>query len=514
MASRTRNYLAGLLSGYTVTFVTVAVGLWLTPFTLRFLDREEYAIFALTGDILMWLNLLDLGITASFRVKVAQLTGRPDAYNINRLASTAFFSQTGVVFLVALIGGAFVYTFPTFFKVRPDLQTQAMQLVGLLMVGVIINMATQTFSALLVAHQQIHIDNLIRLALIAIRTGLTVVLLLGGLKLLSLAVANVTAISITTSLAVLRCYKMLPDLTIRYRLASWDQLKSLGNLGIWFSLGGLAGIFIESLDRVVAARLLSLESVTTLALTSRVYLLAYGVLGQITNIARPALGQLFGEGKLIQALNSYRNIFIISNGLAISLAFSLFAANGWFVVWWVGSENYGGWWLDLALGLNLIINCWVLPNRATLSAALIVRPQTISRVIEGILNLSLAIILGRYFGLPGIVFSTALAGILTSCWYLPRLTAALFQRNYLKFIWQEGKKFLICGILIALIALYLKSLMLSSHYLINAGLVFFINFLLATILVFILACDTAFRSQIRHSLYSLYTNYHQKLAVL
>lgn len=43
--SRTRNYLAGLLTGYTVTFVTVAVGLWLTSFTLRFLDREEYAIF-------------------------------------------------------------------------------------------------------------------------------------------------------------------------------------------------------------------------------------------------------------------------------------------------------------------------------------------------------------------------------------------------------------------------------------------------------------------------------------
>lgn len=46
--SRTRNYLAGLLTGYAATLLTVAVGLWLTPFTLRFLDREEYAIIALS----------------------------------------------------------------------------------------------------------------------------------------------------------------------------------------------------------------------------------------------------------------------------------------------------------------------------------------------------------------------------------------------------------------------------------------------------------------------------------
>jgi hypothetical protein len=49
--SRTRNYLVGLVTGYLVTLVTVAVGLWLTPFTLRFLDREEYAILALSNDV-------------------------------------------------------------------------------------------------------------------------------------------------------------------------------------------------------------------------------------------------------------------------------------------------------------------------------------------------------------------------------------------------------------------------------------------------------------------------------
>ena len=59
--SRTHNYVKGLTTGYAATFATIAVGLWLTPFTLRFLDREEYAIFALASDVLMWLGLLDIG---------------------------------------------------------------------------------------------------------------------------------------------------------------------------------------------------------------------------------------------------------------------------------------------------------------------------------------------------------------------------------------------------------------------------------------------------------------------
>lgn len=456
--SRTRNYLAGLITGYAATLVTIAVSLWLTPFTLRFLDREEYAIFALTGDILMWLNLLDLGITAGLNVQAAQLTGRPDQDRLNRLASTAFFTQLAVVGMVIVAGTGITLAFPLFFHVRPELQTQAMQVVALMVFGSVMGMGTQTFSALLVAHQQIHIDNLIRLGLIAIRTALTVLLLLAGWKLLSLAVASVAATGFIAILAVWRAFRTVPSLTIRRRLASWDVLRSMGSLGIWFSLGGLAGIVIQSLDRLVAARLISLESVTTLSLTGRVYALFGGLLAQITNTARPALGQLLGQGKIEEAYRTYRHLFALSSGGAIVVALSLWAGNGIFVPWWVGSQNYGGAWLDLALSLNLIVHAWVLPNRAALSAGLIAKPQVISRLIEGFLNLVLSILLGLSFGLLGILVGTSLAGILTSVWYLPFLTAKMFNRSFLRFLWDDMANIILVGLLLVPVAWWARSL--------------------------------------------------------
>ena len=179
-------------------------------------------------------------------------------------------------------------------------------------------------------------------------------------------------------------------------------------------------------------------------------------------------------------------------------ALSLWAGNGIFVPWWVGSQNYGGIWLDLALAMNLIVHAWVLPNRAILSAGLIVRPQTISRIIEGGLNFGLAVLLGIHFGLLGIVISTAIAGIITSCWYLPLLTARLFKQKYLKFLYEDGVYLLIVAILLMTICYYIRFVAAYYHSMIAIILSMSIAFIVGIILLIIIAFDRA----TRHYLYN------------
>src|SRR5579872_7511084 len=148
MAKKTRtfNYLAGLGTGSVRMFVHVLVGVFLTPFTLRFLDREEYAIFGLTLELLTWLTLLDVGITAGLRIQAARLTGQPDQDRLNRMASTAFFAQNAVVLAVLVIGLGMALAFPHFFPVRPDLQRDATWLMALSVLGAALSIGSQTFS--------------------------------------------------------------------------------------------------------------------------------------------------------------------------------------------------------------------------------------------------------------------------------------------------------------------------------------------------------------------------------
>jgi O-antigen/teichoic acid export membrane protein len=450
--SRSRNYVKGLTTGYVATFATVAVGLWLTPFTLRFLDREEYAIFALANDLLMWLGLLDIGITSGLNVQAAQLSGRPEPERVNRLASTAFFTQNVVVVAILLVGGALTFGFSHLFPVRPELHRTTTFLIAMLVLGSAISFSTRTFSVLLVANQQIHIDNIIRLLLLAIRTVLTVIFLKIGWGLYSLAIANLAATVITSAMAVLRTFHLLPGLQIRRHLASWDVLKSIAGLGVWFSLANLSVIVISSLDRIIAAKMISVASVTTLTLTGRVYALSGGLLNQLSNTAFPMLGQLLGQEKKALAERVFRQMFTLSTGLALVAAVSLWAGNEAFVTRWVGAQNFGGPFLSLALALSLIVNSWIFPHRVILSSALLARPQTLCRLVEAALNLGVSLVLGRYLGLLGIVLGTSLAGLLTSLWYLPLLTARFFERPWLTYMREDALPIVIVGALLAPVA--------------------------------------------------------------
>jgi len=487
--SRTQNYIHGLTSGYIVTFATIFVGLWLTPFTLRYLDREQFAVFTLAGDVLMWLGLLEIGITSVLNVKAAQLSGKPDQNQLNQLASTTFFAQCAVALTFLLVGSFVSLFFPDFFSLRLDLRHDAMLVMALMVIGAALSVATQTFSALLVAHQQIHIDNRIRLYLIGIRTLLTVVLLIGGYGLISLAISHLAAVLVTGTMAVIRVRRLLPSLALRWRHFSWDTLRQTGGTGIWFSLGGLAGIMIMNLDRIVTAKIISVDMVTTLALTGRLYLLAWGLIQQVTNTARPALAQIVGTGDMEHAKAKFHQLSLLSTGLAIIAAASIWSGNGAFVTWWVGPQNYGGSALDTLLAVNLIIHSWVLPNRAILVAGLAYVPQNaISRFVEGGVNIALSIAFGLIWGIKGIILGTSVAGLCTTCWYFPLLTARYFNVSPLIILKKNIK--VLGGVMLLLIAsaLFGRSMSEKLHGLIGAfcgsgfciaiGIVFFWWYLL------------------------------------
>lgn len=438
--NRTRNYLAGLSSGYLFTFASVFVGLCLTPFILRYLDAEEYAIYALAGDLLLWLTLLDLGIGSGLKVQAAKLQLNRDAEELNRLTSAALAGQLITASAIVLAGALLAWGMPKVFDIREDMVHEASISVMMLALGTAITLSVQPFSAVLVARQQIHVENLLRLARVLLRAAATVVLLITGLGLLALPLANLGATLVTSALTVGYAHRAVATLRVGRRYFSWDGLLSITGLGVWFSLGSLAGLTIQHLDRVVTGRLVGLAVVTTLTLSGRLYVLSHTIVQQLVNNARPMIGELLGKGRTREAVLIYHQLFALSIGAAVVVAGTIWAGNDRFVDWWVGGQNYGGTHLDAALAANLVVHCWVLPNRALLAAGLIVKPQTLGRIVEGALNLTLSVFLGMRFGVVGIVAATAVAALLTSCWYLPWLTARHFNVPFWRLLWTDGSR--------------------------------------------------------------------------
>ena len=95
--------------------------------------------------------------------------------------------------------------------------------------------------------------------------------------------------------------------------------------------------------------------VTSMSLTGRLYALAATLLTQLTDTARPMLGQLIGQGKREEAYNVYRQLLLVSGAAGMLVAAAIWAANGAFVSWWVGGRkttvascstrrSRQGWW--------------------------------------------------------------------------------------------------------------------------------------------------------------------------
>lgn len=70
--------------------------------------------------------------------------------------------------------------------------------------------------------------------------------------------------------------------------------------------------------------------------------------------------------------------------------------------------------------------------------------------------------LGWFYGVPGIILATALAGIFTSCWYLPLLTARFFKTHLISLVVSDFSKLLGIAVLLIFGGYYLQRMVGAS----------------------------------------------------
>ena len=400
----------------------VVIGFWLTPLILRFLDQSEYGLYALAMGAASWLGVCDLGLSAGLQVELSRQWQMRGRLPLVQYVSSAFYGQLALACLIVVLAVGMGGVLPRVLELPVAFALDLQALIVVLGASVAVVVASRTFGAALTAYRRAHIDHLIQFAVAVTRAGLTVWFLTTGHGLLSIAWAHLAGSIVGMLLAFGGSRTGISGFRLSPRQISWPTVRELTGVGFWFSVGGVGGLFILATDRAIAAKLVSLEAVGVLYLTSRLYHLAETLLGPIVNGARPALGELLGQAQREEAGRVYDTLERVGVISACAAAIAVWAGNRAFVTAWVGEQYYGGWMLDATLAAALVANAWVLPKRALLSAARVVRPQALSRLSEGLLNFLLSIVLGRWFGLIGIVASTSLAALPSSCWYLRRLT--------------------------------------------------------------------------------------------
>lgn len=407
-------YLKGVSTGYVNMLIINIIGLLLTPFVLKFVSKEEYALYYLSADILMWLSFAQLGVANSYNSLAAISFGNKNYNELGKLSSTAWSLQLLSSLVVLIVGIVLSFFVESFFKVKST-QTNVQLFFLIMVAGSVLMLMNQIYTSLLTSSKEVHISNRISIISVIPKVIFTILFLLIGWNLIGLAFANL--ISIIVPIVIMSYYVRKRYSFIEISIKGWtrEHSKKLLYTGIWFSIGGLAGILILGLDRIVIAKVVSLELVAGYLITQKLFFLSDKVLSQVINVSRPFFGQLYG----IQSFDKMKNLFDLFTKIAIFcsvfMALLIMIVNELFIDLWVGEEFYLGKIVTFFLAINFVIQFNLLPNRVILATTLYkLKSQNVLRVFEGIVNLVLSIYLGKLYGISGVIAGSIIASLLFS----------------------------------------------------------------------------------------------------
>ena len=406
------NFKSAVLSSYFYTFLTLIASIFVTRYIFNFFDNSQYGIFILIVETIAVFEILDFGFSGGMLSFLSRETN--NYTRINKIVSTLFYCQLALS-LIAFLSAFLIYINPSF--LFPDSEIEVLSLKnGILLASfsLFFTMINKSISQVIYSRRKITKDNLIKIFSLSTRLAL-----IFGLLHIYKSIEFLIMVLLITQLVNFICSIYLVknlEPNIKFDIKNFDLkvLREVWNVSSWFAIGGLSIILIERFDNIMTGMLLSTASITILVITRKLFDISKSFIFQLNNNYRPYFGKMLGEKKHNIAMIKFRNLSTISVLSATIIGSGIIIINEFFIDLWVGEGKFGGIFLSLILFFNLAFHAWKITYRAFLSSNLIAKELAISSLLEGLLNLILAYILGINFGLIGIVSSTFISGFIVN----------------------------------------------------------------------------------------------------
>lgn len=366
-------------SSYLLFFLNNIVALFLTPYILKFISKEEYGLYILCIDFLAWVSFLEFGTNKVVESKAGHLIAKGELEKLNISFNTSLFFQI----LISIV------IFPLFFSLiyfgvdKPNIPHLTLIII-VFSISASLSVFKSLFSAIIIASKKIHLDNRIQLVT-NVLNYLLILLLVPFIGVLGMA-----AITLLTALIMLyrsnyRIKKLFPEIHISFKNFRKEELKSLFSLGLYFSLGSIATLLLTKIDSFVIGREFGLETVASFYITIKLYMLLQKVFQIFLNNFRPHISQLFGKNDFRAIYEIYKVMFSFTFGFAVIIIALFTLLNEWFVNLWVGKEFYISDEFSFIFGLCILVDLLTIPSRIVLVSSLFeIKKQSYLRALEAL----------------------------------------------------------------------------------------------------------------------------------
>ena len=433
--SRTARTASGTLTSFLQYGLQVILQITLAPLVLRAAGQETLGAYAILMQAIGYLALVDFGFAAAANRFMSQAYGKDDGGNLLRQVMSTFQSSAILINLLYAIGSILLaHWLGSLFSMPVAVRTQAQWGLYLMAIWVLLRTPLAIYGTALFATQNQAAANLAAILGNAARLLLSLGLVIAGMGLFGLMVAVVLADCLNYSLQTWIFLRRFPGIRPSWGFPNRILFREMFRFGSKAFILIISSRVILQSDNLVVGYLYGAAAASIYYATQLPAVSLQLMIAKLNDNSLPAVNELYARGMIDQLHRLFLQLHRYNWILILPAAFGFLFLSKPLIALWVGLPQYGGDMMVIALSLFTALYCLLSANRCFIIPTGRIGGLALFAVSEGVANLSLSLLLGHYWGLPGVIWATVIANIPTSI-YQQWLCQKIFQvsiREYLR----------------------------------------------------------------------------------
>ena len=416
MTTRTSRAISGTLTSFVEFGLRIGLQAALAPLVLHVAGQETLGAYGALMQVIGYLALVDLGFGVALSRYLAQAFGYDDQKKrfgeIFTTSRTFYLASNAVVALFAFILSSYV---GDLFSLSSSVEAQARIGLWILAAWSVLRTPLAVYGGALIATQNLAAANIINMVGNAFRLILSLGMVLLGFDLIGLMLASVFAEAVTFSLQRWQYRKTYPGERFGWGIPNWQLFREMLGFGIGYLLVIVGGRLTFYTDNLVVGYLYGGVATSIYYTTQMPTFLLIALIWRITDNAAPAFNELYAKKEMERLRNAYYKLIKYGLVLSLGLGLGLLVLNRTLITLWVGEGQYAGNVMTISLALFTIGTVINHVNALVLVAYGAVRLLSIICIVCGVCNLGLSLILGKVYGLQGVMVASAVVETISLC---------------------------------------------------------------------------------------------------
>lgn len=328
--------LANSISTILGWLIPSAIFLFLTPFLVHRIGQEAYGIFTITTIVTGYVSLMNFGFGQAVTKHVAQYAAVDDTENLTLTVSAGL-----LIFpAIGIIGGIVIYVLSGWlvsdvFNITPAMREDALVAIQLSALGFFLIMLTSFLEGLAMGVNRFDNPNVIRTLRVVLSSGFMVIFVLSGYGLVGVMVGNLIGQAISTMVAVIWTFRLVPQPRMR---GATKKVRELFNFGKFIFVSRVFNTTAAQVGTTALGIVSTMASVTQYSIATRIITTGMEFFERLFDLMFPMSAALHSQNQKDRLSQIFVSLMRWQLVLFIPILILTLFHGRWLLRFWLGPE--------------------------------------------------------------------------------------------------------------------------------------------------------------------------------